>query len=89
MTEAEARAEVDRIMNDLNRMGEAANGTFARECFTTALLSATRPAPGYIRTSEGADMRLFGEWDTASGTCRTFLARTAAEAAKREGENGI
>ena len=26
------------------------------------ILSATRPAPGYIRTSEGVDMRLLGEF---------------------------
>jgi len=69
MDEATARAKADEIMNYLNGAGEAANGTVAREEIAKALLAASRPAPGYLRASEGPDMRLLGVLPVTADGC--------------------
>lgn len=69
-----ARIECHRL-NRAYRLGHAAMTTAGRPATAgklraaAAILSASRPAPGYLRASEGADMRLLGTLPVTADGC--------------------
>lgn len=70
MTDAEARAKaMDAVMDVFGRHGVSAQKPGVDTALVEIILSATRPAPGYIRTSQGPDMRLLGALPVTADGC--------------------